>query len=235
MLLGWTALPVAADWLVMRDGSRLETKEPWTVDGRRIIFQTQDGRLSSLRVDQVDLEASRRLTQAHETEGQAADGSATASDPAQTASRPPARRWTNEEIRRVGAGPALGPAPAATAAEGEAEAGEEPAADEEGTVVVRDWDTQTASDSGLVVRGVLINPTADRAAVAVRLTVVLFDEEGELAGRADAQVAPTTLLAGASGSFEAHFPDVRSYGAIRFDLASRPVSQGEPAVEPAAP
>ncbi len=48
----------------MRDGSRVETKGPYEVKGRRVLFSDPQGRLSSLRLDEVDLEASRRLAEA---------------------------------------------------------------------------------------------------------------------------------------------------------------------------
>ena len=50
--------PAAADWLVTRDGHRIETDGPWKVKGRIVVYTDTGGTLSSLRLDEVDLEAS---------------------------------------------------------------------------------------------------------------------------------------------------------------------------------
>ena len=51
-----------ADWLVTRDGARLETKGPWKVDGRRVLFTLPNGALSTIRTDEVDLDQSALVT-----------------------------------------------------------------------------------------------------------------------------------------------------------------------------
>ena len=55
------ASPATGDWLVTTDGSRIETDGPWTERGRTVVFES-DGQLMSLRLADVDLEASRALT-----------------------------------------------------------------------------------------------------------------------------------------------------------------------------
>src|SRR5688572_4712455 len=57
------SLPGAADWLVTREGGRVETKGTWTVKGKLVVFHTADGKLSSMRLADVDLDASRRATE----------------------------------------------------------------------------------------------------------------------------------------------------------------------------
>ncbi|KAB2962235.1 MAG: hypothetical protein F9K16_09660, partial [Thermoanaerobaculia bacterium] len=54
--------PAAADWLVMKDGSRLETRGAWKVDGRRVVFNLPNGTLSAIRADEIDLDASAAAT-----------------------------------------------------------------------------------------------------------------------------------------------------------------------------
>lgn len=54
--------PARADWLVTRDGKSIETKGAWTVSGKVVKFTSSAGVLSSLRVDEVDLDASRDET-----------------------------------------------------------------------------------------------------------------------------------------------------------------------------
>ena len=56
--------PVDADWLVLADGTRIETAGPWEARGRLVVFTTATGTLSSLRLDEVDLEASHEATRA---------------------------------------------------------------------------------------------------------------------------------------------------------------------------
>ena len=55
-----TAAP--ADVLVLRDGSRLETRGTWTEKGRQLVFTDPSGKLASIRLDLVDLDASRAAT-----------------------------------------------------------------------------------------------------------------------------------------------------------------------------
>ena len=62
LLLGYS--PLGADWLVLRDGSKVEVRSGWRVDGKRIVFELVDGTLSSLKLAQVDLDASAKATAA---------------------------------------------------------------------------------------------------------------------------------------------------------------------------
>src|SRR5689334_14665868 len=57
------AAPARADWLVTRDGGRVETRGPWKEKGKLVVFTKADGTLASLRLSEVDLEASRKLTE----------------------------------------------------------------------------------------------------------------------------------------------------------------------------
>ena len=62
--LGWMLMVTGsarADWLVTSDGVKLATEGAWRVDGERVIFARPGGMLSSLRLSEVDLEASRHL------------------------------------------------------------------------------------------------------------------------------------------------------------------------------
>src|SRR6266498_3936719 len=51
-----------ADWLVLKDGSRVETKGGWQIDKGVVIFHLSNGTLASLRSAEVDLEASAAAT-----------------------------------------------------------------------------------------------------------------------------------------------------------------------------
>ena len=45
-------------WLVRTDGARIDLDKPWRIEGRRVIYTTKSGVLSSIRLSNVDLEAS---------------------------------------------------------------------------------------------------------------------------------------------------------------------------------
>ncbi|MEE8524590.1 MAG: hypothetical protein V3T72_11720 [Thermoanaerobaculia bacterium] len=59
-----TAAVTQADWLVTRDGAKVETRGAWEVRGRMVIFTQPGGTLSSMRLAEVDLDASRAATEA---------------------------------------------------------------------------------------------------------------------------------------------------------------------------
>ena len=59
---GLAATGVNADWLVTRAGERVETEGRWQVKGRMVVFTRPGGTLASLRLSEVDLEASRQAT-----------------------------------------------------------------------------------------------------------------------------------------------------------------------------
>lgn len=110
--------PARADWLVTRDGAQIETKGPWRVEGRQVLFHRTGGALASLRTDDVDLEASRTLTAEKKA---AAEAKPAEAPPAAPAKRPAsAARVTNPEVKGGGA---RGPkAPEGTAGEPAGEA-----------------------------------------------------------------------------------------------------------------
>jgi hypothetical protein len=54
---------VAADILVGQDGKLIETRGPWRVKGRTVIFTSKAGVLSSLRLDEINMEASEAATE----------------------------------------------------------------------------------------------------------------------------------------------------------------------------
>lgn len=58
-------LPVAAgaDWLAFKDGTTTETKGPWKIQGRRVVFTSTSGTLTAARLDEIDLAASEQLSQ----------------------------------------------------------------------------------------------------------------------------------------------------------------------------
>lgn len=63
-LLFLVAATAQADWLVLQNGERLETRGTWTVKGKQIVYTAPDKSLRSLRLSEVDLEASHRASAA---------------------------------------------------------------------------------------------------------------------------------------------------------------------------
>lgn len=52
-----------AEVLLLKDGSRVETRGAFEVKGRRVLFHDTQGRLVALRLDEVDLDGSRAASQ----------------------------------------------------------------------------------------------------------------------------------------------------------------------------
>ncbi len=87
------AAGVGADWLVTRAGERIETEGGWQVKGRMVVFTRPGGTLSSLRLSEVDLDASREAT------ANAAEAAASPAAPAPaTPPRLPARVITTDDV-----------------------------------------------------------------------------------------------------------------------------------------
>lgn len=60
MCLGLASSTAAvAEVLLLKDGSRVETRGAFEVKGRRVLFQDTQGKLVALRLDEVDLDGSR--------------------------------------------------------------------------------------------------------------------------------------------------------------------------------
>ncbi|MDA8018044.1 MAG: hypothetical protein MPN21_11410 [Thermoanaerobaculia bacterium] len=195
------SLPATADWLVMEDGSRLETRGPWSVDGRRVIFTQANGTLSALRTREVDLTASEALTEARERAAEAAR----AEPPAEARPEP---RWvfTNRDI------PTASPVV-------QEELEIEPLVGAEGFTLRSVEERVDATGNNLVVRGVLIND-ADIAAslVAVRVSI-LSPVDGGTLDVVQAIVSHPDLLPNSATRFTASFDDLSpGFGLVQVEV-----------------
>jgi hypothetical protein len=56
------AAPAGAEWLYFRDGSAIEIKGPWAVQGRQVRFTTRSEVLQSVRLSEVDIAVSEKLS-----------------------------------------------------------------------------------------------------------------------------------------------------------------------------
>lgn len=181
------ALPAAADWLVMSDGSRLETRGPWSVEGRRVLFTLPNGTLSALRASEVDLDASEQLTRAEEAEA------IRAAEVGSVEAMPPAPVWTftDDDI------------PQAAILQEEIDI--EPLVGAEGFALEDVDEAVDATGDNLVVTGTLINDADIPASlVAVRVLIVSPVDGGTL-DVAHAIVNSTQLLPRSATRFTASF------------------------------
>ncbi len=170
----------AADWLPMRDGSRLETRGPWEVKDTLVVLTLPGGTLASLPVGDVDLGAS----------GGAAGG----------AGAPPARHLTPvRESAFVLTDRDLpsAPAPSSEIAFRQPDAG---LGGSEVRVVF--WAEFKAHE----ILGTLHNPGATTARVS-SVAVEIVDSHGRIRSQKALPREPL-LDAGESTSFRVRFPDV---------------------------
>ncbi len=89
------AVPASADWLMTTDGTAIETRGPWKVQGRTVVFTDTRGTLAAIRLNTVDLEASEAVT---------AGGGPVAAAPEAKADenpRKPVLERTNADIRQA--------------------------------------------------------------------------------------------------------------------------------------
>lgn len=193
------ALSASGDWLVMEDGSRLETQGAWSVEGRRVVFTLPNGTLSAVRARDVDLEASRALTDA-----EAARGSE-AAEPDEEERPEPAWTFTNADI------------PEAAAIQEAIEI--EPLVGAEGFALQDIVEEVDASGENLVVRGTLIND-ADLPVTGLAVRVLIRSAvDGGTLDVARATVNSTALSPRTATRFNAIFDGmVPGQGVIQVEV-----------------
>lgn len=185
---GWLGLIWAtvapADWLVTRDGGRVETQGEWRVDGRRILFTLPNGTLSAMRVSEVDLEASRDATEE-------AKRPPVAEEAAEKPKPEPVLVLTNKDIPQAAGDSTIG--------DSEGEVPSTSGAD----LRVVDWSVEEGN-GGVRLVGRLENGT-DRAHSGISIRVEVRNDEGETLATSSATVTRETLIAGGITTFEARF------------------------------
>jgi hypothetical protein len=203
-----------ADWLVLVDGSSMEIDGAPETRGSMVVFQLSDGTLASLKLSEVDLEASARLT--------AAARERKTAPPASRAPAPDEKKAvfviTDADVRHVSA------QAAATAGDSDDKSAA-PDAERSGQRLIIRQVAEDDSGQRLAVFGVVENRDSN-AAGAVRLTVLARDGEGVEVGRASAGLGMTTLLPGQSTRFEARFEDAPFYESLDFELDSIALKSG---------
>jgi hypothetical protein len=197
------AAPVAADWLVTSDGLRIETRGPWEVQDKLVVFTSANGALTSLRLSEVDLEASRSATAA-----------AAAPKPTSQPSKPQKPRevfvLTDADVGHVRPEPTMAERPTQDAPD-ESEA-EDPA----DRLVVATWAPRDVDD-GVALRGQIANVSSEIAA-SIEVVAVFRDAEGELLLRQPAMLSTTTLKPGQRSEFQVHSTDLFGYSTVDFEV-----------------
>jgi hypothetical protein len=231
MRLRWLPLPLLAaalampgaadaDWLLLKDGHRVETRGAYTVRGKTVVFTSTAGVLSSLRLDAVDLEASRSASQPAAPTGVP-----------KAAARKPGRRLVfqdgnaapqpaagdlakqTEETNRV-ADPKAPGDPVAAASGGAKD--DAPAAPS--TPLTVTWE-RGRSESGTAIIGTLVNG-GQSTSVNISVQVLLLDSEGTTIESKAATLTTTALAPGRTSSFRADFPEISTFADVRCDVTS---------------
>lgn len=203
------ASPSPADWLVTRAGGRVETKGPWQAKGKLVVFTQADGTLASLRLTDVDLEASAKATAEVPV---AAQAPATPEAP-----RKKLAVLTDDTLIHTRKPPAV------PAAEGEKKDGKEPAPKPKGTVSVGSWSRlDRPGGDGLEIQGTLQNNT-DKVAANAGVEVQLFNEAGERIGTAMAIVNSPSIEPHGAVGFRAAFPGVFGFAQAKFETRGWPL------------
>ena len=198
------ALPVSGDWLIGRDGERIETRGPWKVKRSSVVFTAANGALSSLRLADVDLEASEKAT---------AEAAAGTSTPEPRADKPvkrsPVLVLTNDDVGR-----AAEPSVEETESSDEPEVAEPIATsssqEESPPIEVISWRSEERGTRGVEILGTLRNDSSG-IVTGAGVQVSLFDHDGKRIARRDAFLDATSIAGRATVGFRALFPGVEVF------------------------
>ncbi len=210
--------PAAADWLVTSEGARVETHGPWQVKGKVVVFTGADGTLSSLRLSQVDLEASKHAT---EDKLKMVEEDISIRTPER---KKPVRTITDKDVGHGGKADAANPAdPAPGAKPADGKAGKPdaaPAPPRTSPLAVGSWQKLDRREKdGIELFGELKNGGGDIAA-QVGLTVSLFDETGKQIASTEAVLTGSAIEPRSSTNFRAIFPGVFTFASAKFEPRS---------------
>lgn len=236
--------PAGADWLVMKDGSRVETDGPWKLEGggRLVVFTRPDGTLASLRASEVDLDASGEATREAERASREA-----AEAPKTTERRDSVARLTEAElpnagplVRRepdsderiadtatgTGAGgdaadsPETGDGDSEDGSSDDAPADREVGVDDSGLEVTTWSDVSTIGGNGTELFGAIRNVSDDTVA-QIGIDAFFYDQAGELLYQGQGTLTATSIPNGRQVNFRIVAPGVFSYD--RVELVPRGV------------
>ena len=210
-------------WLVMVDGHRIRTRGDYRLEKRRVVFVDEKGELRSIRLDQVDLDASGPIAATDSTPR--SDKTSSTGEEAVA----PALVLDERSIATYG-GSADG---AKTPEEGTntpSQSTKNPGASEENSakrsstnsrtgasLEVASWSIAESDDTGMTVYGTLKN-SGNRASKRPRVLVQLLDERGEKVAEVAARVTNPELRPGKSTNFRARFGRYIAYSTVEFQV-----------------
>lgn len=207
LALGAAVLPASADWLVTREGGRVETKGPWQVKGKLVVFtRAADSGLASLRLAEVDLDASTKAT---------AEAKVKAEAPPPP--EPPKKKLavlTDKDFKK----------PTPPGDDGKADDGKPVASN--GPVSVTSW-KRVDGDNGVSVEGTLNNTTGSMI-VNASVEVELYNEAGDKVGTSEALLTSTSVQPNGTVTFRANFPGVFSFSDAKFKPNGMPLDMNPP-------
>lgn len=218
MAAAFAAGAARADWLVTRDGARIETKGSWKVDGRRVLFTMPNGTLSALRTDEVDLDQSALVTtQAKEAPAMPV--------PAAKEKKEPVLRLTEKDIPPVGAAELDADEAAAKDAKdgkdsGAAKEGEGAKAEASALDVISWEKTENSTGDGVEIFGTIKNSSPNNITTPT-LLVAIYDADGGLLATNSGDVNAPQILPGKTANFRVAFPGVPDFAAVKFDAQGR--------------
>ncbi|HEV2847130.1 MAG TPA: FxLYD domain-containing protein [Thermoanaerobaculia bacterium] len=199
--------PASADWLVTRQGTRVETRGAWEVKGKLVVFRTPGGELASLRLTEVDLDASRRVTAQAERAVQAVEEVRRRS-PEKKAS---VRVVTDKDVRRVEtAGPSGGDAAAPR-------------------LTVTGYERTPDPENGvLILTGTLRNDSGAKV-TDISLSVQLLGASGQPVSTGQAELTANALDPGQQSGFRVELPGSTAYSDVKFEPRALAQKESEPA------
>ncbi len=218
LALAALALPArgGADWLVTTEGGRVETRGPWEVKGKLVVFTTAGGALSSLRATQVDLEASRRAT-VESKQALVEAEKAPPEVPRKSVRSITDKDFSHPEAKPADAKPADAKSPDGTPASA---AGKPAETTGKSPIAVGTWQKVDRKEKdGIDIIGTVNNGSSDLQ-TDVGMTVALMDDAGGTLGTARAMLTTDSITGKGSTDFKASFPGVFTFARAKFDIQS---------------
>lgn len=212
----------SADWLVTNEGAAVETRGPWEVQGRMVVFTNPSGVLSSLPLSEVNLaasevhtdEAERAATSTHEVEA--------------PVKRQAVMVLTDADVRHVARN-----APVDDEIEGDGETSTAAPAprDTGSSLAVTDWEESFNVDENSVEVAGSVRNSGRNPATSISLSVLLYSDSGTLLGKREARLVKAALNPGESTGFVASFSSGLTFSDAKFDIQSRGFRTHEAATE----
>ena len=202
MVLAFGTATARADWLVMKDGTKVETRGPWRVEGALVLFEIDTTRLASVRASDVDLEASRQWTEVARATTERARSAVPEEKPKAVFV------LTDADVRHSTDAP--------TADDGEADAALEDVVAAAGEVRVAAWNvSDLPTNDGIRIVGTARN-TTEVVASDLNIDILVYDSTGELVHSGPAVLGSRALGPNQTTSLAADLPGVFAYERVEF-------------------